>query len=210
MPGIQDNSNKFEQYQRELQETRLSHIDACLEDMRSSHVSFKHVSHLAAMVASYLSQVEGKPCARSTLQRNLLYRARLLGYMADEMPPGVKNIVGHLADEAVVQALLTQKQLEVANLQRENRRLKSYISELSTRSINSDASVTQPNHVADNSDFIRTCQVLVRVLDNFDDLISIDFEKSSVLDATRISNRVIAEPQLMAPFISWLQANKTR
>lgn len=205
--------NPFEAYQQDHQSTRVAHIQAYLKVAKDSRAHFAYVTDLAEMVATHLSQVEGKKCHRSTLLRNLNYKGLLLSYMAADVAPGIKRVISNKVESATEQALVVHSQLELANVKRENLRLKVHIAELRSRDSQFGApelSLASTKPAADEVAFVKTCQVLLRVLENFDGLLSVDFEMDRLLDTSRIVDNVIADEKLAAPFIAWLRANKVR
>ena len=211
--------NTFEAYQQERQDVRVLHIEAYLKAAKNSRASFKYVTDLAEMVATHLTQVEGKKCNRSTLLRNPKYKALLLSYMAGDVVAGVKNVKSKKAESPQAQALAIHSELRISNLERENERLKAYVSDLKSQvsqseppRISSDKGSSDATKKAAENEvsFIKTCQVLLRVLESSDGLLSVDFETERLLDASRRVDNIIADKQLAAPFIAWLRANKTR
>jgi hypothetical protein len=205
--------NTFEVYQEERQAKRIAHINAYLKVAKDSRAHFKYVTDLAEMVAAHLSQMEGTKCSRSTLLRNLKYKGLLLSYMAGDVASGVKNAIAKNAESPAAQALAVHSQLELANLKRENVRLKAYIAELKDQVSQTEIpklTLADAKVAVDDSAFVRTCQVLLRVLENSDGLLTVDLELERLLDASRIIDNVIADQKLAAPFIAWLRANRTR
>jgi hypothetical protein len=167
------------------------------------------------MVAAHISQVEGESCVFGTLLRNPTYKQLLLSYQAGDTALTVNDLSAKSVRSggAEAEALMTQLRLELSNVKRENERLKAYVSELASDVVpksDSGTAVLQGKKDTAEQDFIFTCQVLLRVLENAGELLEIDFEQDRLLDGARMVNRVIAEGALISPFIAWLRANRTR
>lgn len=216
MPRASKNINTFSEYQEEKQARRESLIRAYLIMAQKSRVRFKFVTDLAKFVAIHVTQVEGSNCNTATLLRNPRYKSLLLSYLADEMRPGVKNLVLDPLDSPASKALLTQLQLENRNVVNENARLKAHVAALKDdvptarfqqHSQNAAISSLQNSE----SNFVLTCQVLLRLLEYFSDLdlVRIDAESSNLLDKSKKTHNVIADARLTAPFMIWLKANRT-
>lgn len=206
-------ANTFAAYQEDKQARREGLIGGYLIVAKQSRAHFKFVTDLAKFVAVHLTQVEGKECNPATLLRNPRYKSLLLSYLAGEMKPGAKNLVVAPSDSPASKALVTQFQLENRNLASENARLKAHLAELKNDEPNRGV---LPSHCAasstqsGDSNFVLTCQVLLRLLENFGDFVSVDMDSGTLLDLSRKTDNVIADERLAAPFINWLKANRTR
>ena len=200
--------NTFRAYQQEKLGKRIAHINAFLASMGKNRARFQYVTDLAKLVAVHLSQVEGKNCVYSTLTRNLHYRALLEHYMARDVASGVKNALPTKTESPAMQALAVHTKLELANLKRENLRLKIYIEELMARGLKlEDSSIALPSATqgTENTDFVKTCQVLRRVIDDSDGILVINLDQLE--NEARIVHKVIADKKLLAPYMAWFRAN---
>jgi hypothetical protein len=214
MPRPSKGKNTFLGYQEEKQARRESLISDYLKVLKKGKAQFKYVTDLAKMVAVHISQAEGKECNKATLLRNLRYKALLLSFMADEMRPGAKNAVAKSSDDPGAQAQLTQLQLANRNLIKENQRLKAHI--VALPDAGPQQAEVQPQAMSFDSApdfeerFVLTCQVVLRILENLGDFISVDTESMRVLDLSKRIDNVIADERLAQPFVEWLQATRTR
>lgn len=211
MPRPGKGTNTFLGYQEEKQARRETLISNYLKVLKKSKAQFKYVTDLAKMVAVHISQVEGKECNQATLLRNLRYKALLLSFMADEMRPGAKHVVAKISGDPGAQAQLTQLQLANRNLISENQRLKGHIASLADE--RQPAKVQFQEREVDTvpdfeEKFVLTCQVVLRILENLGDFVSVDTESRRIIDPAKRIDNVIADERLAQPFVEWLIANR--
>jgi hypothetical protein len=213
MPRPSKGTNTFLGYQEEKQARREKLIRNYLDVLKKSKAQFKYVTDLARMAAVHISQVEGKECNQATLLRNLRYKALLLSFMADEMLPGEKNVVAKFSDDPGAQAQLTQLQLANRNLLNENQRLKGHIAALAEKPQQAKVQLQEMELTSApdfEEKFVLTCQVVLRILENLGDFISVDTESMRVLDPSKRIDNVIADKRLAQPFVEWLLTTRTR
>ncbi len=204
-------TNTFKGYQEDKQARREALIQDYLKVAQKSRARFKYVTDLAKMVAVHISQVEGNDCNQSTLLRNPRYKTLLLSYLADELQPGAKNLDARPSNSPSDQVQITQLQLTNRNLVSENQRLKAHLASLKDEGeqLNYRSSVlSRVDAQTFEADFVHTCQALLRLLQSFDDLVSVDIESNSILDLSRRTDNIIADARLAAPFVAWLLANR--
>jgi len=162
---------------------------------RKRRLEFRSVGLLAGYLSDRLK------IHRTTLLRNLEYRASLLGYLSTQ--PGVVGRTSDATTEpAMLQAKLAAARLEASNLRQENKRLNAQMG--------SHSRVLGPDENDRSSvDFGNVAMLLVNVLLRVGDSIVIDYSQRSILDlAAKPSERTIAGPERAAPFIDWLEQNQ--
>lgn len=122
--------NRFATWQEANQIRREAIIGAYLDFLGKTKVKVRNPTDLAELVAQHISQVEGKPCNKSTLLRNTRYKAKLLSYQARTLAPGRKALNARVITDPTAKALITGAELESGNLKRELERLKIYVTSL--------------------------------------------------------------------------------
>lgn len=109
--------NYFKGYQENKVSQRLSLIEAYLTELKEDKHQFRNITDLAQKTAEYITQKEKTPCNKSTLLRNKDYKQLLNNYFyanSTKTTPFINFI----------------KELSQSNAERENMRLKQYISNL--------------------------------------------------------------------------------
>src|SRR5690606_36856017 len=132
-----------------------------------------------------ISQVEGKPCNKSTLLHNTRYKAKLLTYEARSLAPGTKPLNSRTVTDPTTKALITSAQLESGNLKRELERLNFYVRSLEEQVDRPHSQGRQLPSTADIGGaatpltdhefrFIRTCQALRLLLNHLHMVVQVD------------------------------------
>jgi hypothetical protein len=188
---------------------------------------FEYVTALAEYIAERLSIHERKNCVPSTLLRNSRYRSKLDDYI--DSPQNGKKRGGATAavrGQTARPLEAKQEELQVANLRRENERLRLYNATLEktvsgfkqqAQRIAGKPEVAQSESVAGISaesvyerKFVMTCHVLGRVLDQLPAILRVDLEAGRIIDKSDRRNGLIAEGDMAEPFIEWRKQSKRR
>ena len=201
---MSDKKNPFAGYQQDKVASRTAVIEAHLTELSKRRTQFKYITDLAAALAEKVGEVEGVPCNRATLLRNVAYKAKLLRYMADHC--GAPDPLA----KAEANAMTTE--LEAGNLRRENERLKAYIRTLERRmDTESRAGVVPALPSTDEGTMVRdyalTCKALATVLTELNTILAIG-EDGAILDLSRSKSRqVLVDAKTAEPFARWWKAN---
>lgn len=212
--------NTFAGYQEAKQARRETIIDEYLEYLKTTRIRATHVTALADLVARHISTIEGKPCATSTLMRNLRYKTKLLTHQARQQSPGTHNLDEKSVKDPTAKALLASSNLEASNAVRELERLRIYASsleaQLDTQGGSKAAPLSAPSLLAPRpgdigvSDaefrFIRTCQALMSVVAHLSIILELDPRGKRILDKSKHRNNVIATEETAGPFFEWLKS----
>lgn len=204
----------FSAWQEACQTRREIVIDQYLSYLQSTRVKVRHVTDLADLVAKHISNVEGGPCNKSTLLRNIRYKSKLLTYQARAHNPRMRTLSSRTVADPAAKALITTAELESGNLKRELERLNIYTSSLEEQldrvsSIGQRLSPT-PGSEKVISDcevrFVRTCQALRSLLSHLQMVIQVDSDNRRILDMSKRRNNVIVGEEVAGPFCDWLKS----
>lgn len=210
--------SKFAAWQEANQVRREQLIDEYLLYLSTSRVRPRNATDLADLVAKYIAAEEGAPCNKSTLMRNIRYKAKILTYQAQHLDAESRKQVHHRLGDPASTALLTTKKLEASNLKREVERLNIYIQSMeeeldrlqqrSPRRRSEPAALEgQPgaNQISDfEFKFIRTCQALRALLSHMNLVLEVDTKAQQILDKSKRRDNVIVDKEIAGPFIEWL------
>lgn len=200
---MSEKKNPFAGYQQDKVASRTAVIEAHLLELSKHRTQFKYITDLAAAVAEKVGSVEGVPCNKATLLRNVTYKAKLLRYMADNC--------GAVDPLAKAEANAMTSELEAGNLRRENERLKAYIRTLERR-MDTQRRVSAPALTAASEgqllqDYALTCKALATVLTEFNEILMMA-EDGAILDLARVKGRqVLVDAKTAEPFARWWKAN---
>lgn len=209
--------NRFSAWQDANQVRRESIIGDYLSFLAKTRVKVRNCTDLADLVARHISQVEGKPCNKSTLLRNVRYKAKLLSYQARCLAPGTNSVNARSVTDGTAKALVTDAQLESGNLRRELERLKIYTTSLEEQldRLQSQGRIF-PIAVAGEKAgpplseyefrFIRTCQALRSLLSHLNLIVQVDPDNRRILDMSKRRNNVIVGEEAAGPFCDWLES----
>lgn len=212
------NKNPFGNWQESTQSGRELIIDNFLTYLKSTRIRAEHLTALADLVARHISTVEGKPCATSTLLRNLRYKTKLLTHQAEQKAPGAKALDTRSVKDPTARALMASSQLEAGNLGRELDRLRIYTASLENEvdQLRSKQNGALPSPCADPSgsgaarisdaelNFIRTCQALRSVVSHLNVVLELDTSERRILDRSKRRDNVIVSKEMAGPFFDWL------
>lgn len=209
--------SKFAAWQEAKQVRREGIIDDYLTFLAKTKVKVRNPTDLADLVAKHISQVEGEPCNKATLLRNVRYKAKILSFQARSISPGVKALNSRTVGDPTARALITSSQLEIGNLKRELERLDIYINSLEEqvdrlkgrgRQLpNSENSQDSAAPIQDSElPFIRTCQAFLALVSHLRVVIEIDIENLRIIDKSRRRDNVIVDTEMARPFIEWLNS----
>ena len=201
---MSEKKNPFAGYQQDKVASRTAVIEAHLLELSRHRTQFKYITDLAAAVADKVVSVEGVPCNKATLLRNVTYKAKLLRYMADNC--------GAVDPLAKAEANAMTSELEAGNLRRENERLKAYIRTLERRMDAQGSGVVSPALPLPGEgpllqDYALTCKTLATVLTEFNEILMMA-EDGAILDLARVKGRqVLVDAKTAEPFARWWKAN---
>lgn len=212
--------SKFAAWQEANQLRREKLIAEYLAYLDKTRVRVRNTTDLADLVARHLEQTEGKPCNKSTLLRNVRYKAKLLSYQAVRGGQEGRKKDRHRIDDPVANAMVTTAKLEAGNLKREVERLRIYIDSLETQieELTQGGGRRQAQwHVTDTSQdevatsdyefkFIRTCQALRSLLSQFNVFCELDTNNAQILDRSKRRNNVLVDKELAGPFVEWINS----
>jgi len=99
--------SKFAARQEAKQIRREGIIDDYLTFLAKTKVKVRNPTDLADLVAKHISQIEGQPCNKATLLRNVRYKAKLLSFQAKSIMPGVKALNPRRVTDPTARAIIT-------------------------------------------------------------------------------------------------------
>lgn len=212
------NANRFSKWQEANQTRREKIIEQYLVYLGKTRVVVRNVTDLADLIARHIAQVEGRPCNKATLLRNLRYKSRLLSFQARSSVSAKPGADGHTVSDAIGRVAVLKSQLEAANLRRELERLKIYSKTLEEQldRLHYAGNVLEndvislrensPTNVEARSEvmFIRTCQALRAILSHFSTIVEVNPASHCILDRSRRRNNVIVDEEIAGPFFEWL------
>lgn len=211
--------SKFAVWQEAKQVRREALIDEYLQYLDKTRVRVRNATDLADLVARHIAQIEGKPCNKATLMRNVRYKAKILSYQAKHLEPGVGSLKQQGLLDNGSKALLTTTKLEAGNLKREIDRLNVYIKTLEEQveqfrsqgarqlPVNppNEPTIQNAGQIAEYEfKFIRTCQAMRMLLSHLKLVLEVDAGSMQILDRSKRRNNVIVDRDIAAPFFEWL------
>lgn len=209
--------NSFSDYQEKLVKSRVSLIARHLGVLKKTKVEVKRISHLAALLATHLSNVQNSPCSASTLLRNQDYKVLLSRFM------GERGGIAKQKNFDRLEALPLHLRIELSNLRSEVDRLKKYIGKLETEVGNVDgykgqALLADPAEAERESQtnklelaFAQSCQIVRTLLNYWKDYMGVDISRGEIIDLSfrRSDPRsAIVEAQAAKEFFAWLNKSE--
>jgi len=212
------NLSRFAAWQEANQARREVIIDEYLQYLDKTRVKVRNATDLADLVARHIAQVEGAPCNKATLMRNVRYKAKILTYQAQHLEPGVRTLEQQGMLDPGSKAVLATSRLEAGNLRREIDRLNVYIKSLERQLENASSRGGRQVSEADSygtlvdtaqiSDyefkFICTCQALRALLSHLNLVLEVNTVSKQILDRSKRRDNVIVDKEIAGPFIEWL------
>ena len=173
-----ENKNSFKSYQEQKMTGRLEIINQYIAIYKKQKVKFKNITELAIKLASEIAKEEGKPCNCSTLLRNDKYKAVMEDYYYAQA--GVKK-------PKEVSNLLAE--LTLSNIERENMRLKQYITQLESRldeikQVKVENEPIKPFLTKDENEVAYLRKALNLLINHFEGLVAID-ESGNIIDLSK-------------------------
>lgn len=167
-----------------------------LQLCRKRKLSFSSVGLLAAYLAERLK------VHRTTLLRNPTYSTRLFAHLAGQ-PGVVASAPDSTQDPAILQAKLATTKLELGKLREALHQHTKLIEKAKEGSETSFAAANSVNHS-------NVSMILATVISRFPDFLCIDFDKRELHDlSARPSQRIVAGPERMAAFCTWIEQNQS-
>jgi len=199
--------SNFSKWQAQQQTGRVAHIRAFLKTLEQSRARFEHVTDLANFVARHLTEVQGKPCDKSTLLRNRNYKLLLLTFMTPS--PNAKAIAQSGPRPGPEhQAALLSAELKAYNLSRKVERLEKGEASKALVSSAPAAQAEVPNGYGGQNDFVLTCQALLAVVKHFEGLLFADSDARRIVDRTARPHFIVVDDKEAKPFFDWLFRNR--
>lgn len=207
--------SRFAAWQEANQIRRESTIDEYLAFLTKTRVKVRNPTDLADLVARHISQVEGKPCNKATLLRNVRYKARLLSFQAKSLGSGAKSLDPRTVKDPTAKALITGSQLESGNLKRELERLKVYVDSLEVQVDQlkgqrcqipiPDGGMSPASQISDlELRFIYTCKAMMLLVSHFKLVVKLDARDQRILDMSKRRDNIIVDKEVAGPFFEWL------
>lgn len=210
--------SNFADWQEANQVRREALIDEYLQYLDKTRVRVRNPTDLADLVARHIEQVEGAPCNKSTLMRNVRYKSKILTYQARHLETGSRSLHSREIADPSANALVTTAKLEAGNLRREVERLNIYINSLEEqleqyqqkgrRRLSEPAAhkaAPGANRISDYEfKFVRTCQALRALVSHMNLVLEVDTKAQQILDRSKRRNNVIVDNEIAGPFIEWL------
>jgi len=199
------NRNYFKNYQDEKVSKRVNLIEEYLTQLTKQKVQFKNITELAQQVSDFLTKKEGMPCNKSTLLRNNEYKNLLNNYLYNY--GGGKNTNSYKKNNPIA---LLSAELSQSNAERENMRLKQYISnlekELDTLKNNNKQIINSSNTTIDKDtiDFSLLCKGMSQLIQHFDGLTAINND-GELVDLSKKSNNIIINKETLKQYLVWSQ-----
>ena len=208
---VKSKKNPFKKHQENAVACREEIIEQCLLSLKELRASFSFVTDLAKAVAAQVTQIESEPCSYTTLLRNERYRALLEEFGASNVTSNSTQV-----SEPRVEARTRMLELDVGNVQRDNERLRAYISDLeervATRSLGT--APTQSNYEEEtgvvrlSNEKALACKAIWLILDHFRDVVSVDIDRRCIIDlAAPARKNIIVDSAVAKIFIDWLSEN---
>lgn len=212
------NPSRFAAWQEANQARREVIIDEYLQYLDKTRVKVRNATDLADLVARHIAQVEGAPCNKATLMRNVRYKAKILTYQAQHLEPGVRTLEQQSMLDPGSKAVLATSRLEAGNLRREIDRLNVYIKSLERQLENTSSrggrqvsetdsygAVVDTAQISDYElKFICTCQALRALLSHLNLVLEVNTVSKQILDRSKRRDNVIVDKEIAGAFIEWL------
>ncbi|MFL9905873.1 hypothetical protein [Paraburkholderia sp. RL17-337-BIB-A] len=213
--------SRFAVWQEANQTRREAIIDEYLLYLGKTRVKVRNATDLADLTARHIAQVEGAPCNKSTLMRNVRYKSKILTYQKQHLDTGSRLRVGRAITDPGAEALLVTKKLEAGNLKREVERLNIYIESLEEQveQFKERKGLQSPERLTGESlppgqtamsdyefKFVRTCQALRAVLSHMSLTLEVDSSAQRILDRSKRRNNVVVDKELAGSFVEWLNS----
>jgi len=197
------------------QERREALVRQFLAYLKKKRMRCEYITDLADLVATHITEQEGKNCNRATLLRNKRYKVLLLSYMAMTLGDGTAAIDRSSIKDPKASALIAETELGAENLRREVNRLRAYIAELEAGKSDAgkQAEPAAKLPLATGRDalwakYIVTCQALLAVLKHFDGLLVTSHDARRIIDASSRPPKVVVDEKLAEPFFEWMHLNR--
>lgn len=210
-------TSRFAAWQEANQARRELIIEDYLNFLTKTRVKVRNPTDLADLVAKHISQVEGKPCNKATLLRNVRYKAKILTFQAKSLTSGTKGLNQRAVTDPTAKALITSAQLESGNYKRELERINIYVASLERqveqlqsqgRYLPSQVEAVQSATCVSDVElqFIRTCQALRLILSHFNLIVALDEKNRRILDRSKRRDNIIVDSEVAGPFFDWLSS----
>lgn len=161
-----ETKNMFKGYQEQKITGRLVIINQYINLYKKQKVKFKNITELANRLASEITKEEGKACSQTTLLRNEKYKSIMEDFFYSQSGTKRPKEVNSLLAE------LTQ-----SNIERENMRLKQYITNLEQK-ISSQSVVpekeTNQYLTNDENEIAKWKNAFITLVQHFDGLVAFD------------------------------------
>lgn len=183
---MQTKKNNFKNYQDEKVAKRLIIIDEKIAEYKKRKVKFENITEMAGALAEHISKKEDSSCSNSTILRNAQYKSLIEDYFYSQ--PGVRK-------PGAASNLVAE--LTVSNIERENIRLKQYISTLE-KELDGLKNTSCKNQNDYKNNYLSKSEVteaglkkaLNLIIEHFSGLVTFN-ENGDLIDLTKKVNNVI-------------------
>lgn len=165
-----------------------------LEKLRQEKTIFTSLNHINSKLVEKLS------VNKSTLYTNVEYKALILTYL-EEQP-----IRGSVNSKACDSVKIAELEIELSNAKHEISVLRRYIEKLNQPTDPAPARQALPSE--DNLNFQKTAQALSLLLDATEGQFALN--DGSILDMTKRINNIVAQKNLVAPFLKWFDSQEVQ
>jgi len=189
----EEKKNSFKGYQEEMVANRLVIITEQITIYKKQRVKFKNITEMCEVIAQQITKKEGKPCSTSTIIRNKKYKELLEDYYYSQegvkRPGEITNLIAELS---------------ASNVERENLRLKQYITSLEKELDNiknNQVKVIQPSEdikylTNDENKVANLSKALHQLINHCEGLVAFN-ENGDLIDLTKLHDNVIVKKELM-------------
>lgn len=165
-----------------------------LQLCRKRKLEFKTIGLLAAYLSDRLK------VHRTTLLRNIKYKALLIEHLAGQ-PGAASRAPDSTQDPNILRVKLTAARAEASNLREDLKRATARLERLERGWTEGAGKI--------DVDYANLAMVLVQLISRFDEFLALNMGKRELVDlSAKPSNRVIAGPERLSVFVSWLEQNQ--
>lgn len=168
----------------------IERLKSELEKLRQEKTIFTSLNHINSKL------VEKLGVNKSTLYTNVEYKALILTYLEQQPIRGTAN------SKACDSVKIAELEIELSNAKHEINVLRRYIEKLNQPTDPAPAKQVLPSE--DNLNFQKTAQALSLLLEATDGQFTL--QDGSILDMTKRANNVVAQKNLVSPFLKWLES----
>lgn len=190
---MQSKKNNFKNYQTEKVAKRLLIIQDKISEYKKVKKKFENITEMAESLAQHIGLQENSSCSSSTILRNMNYKALIESYF------NTQSCQKKISPTASFVAELT-----ASNIERENIRLKQYITVLENelQAVKNNQSLIEKKTKSDlyltssESNEANLRKALTTLINHFDGLVAFN-ENGDLVDLSKKVNNVIIKKDLI-------------